>query len=105
MEWQITENFKKGINLGLFGQGDINFFGSQKIKKMPIMADSILKSNTVLYSKSPMAYLAYGDMLELNGKRDLALVNFEKSITLAEEQKAPYLEGLKIRYEKAKNNK
>ncbi|MCP2028551.1 hypothetical protein L1276_003721 [Flavobacterium sp. HSC-32F16] len=105
MEQQITEIFKKGINLGLFGEGDINFFGSQRIKKKPIMAEYILKSNTVLYPKSPMAYLAYGDMLELNGKKDLALINFEKSITLAEEQKAPYLEGLKIRYDKAKKNK
>ena len=105
MEQQITEIFKKGIDLGLFGEGDVNFFGSQNIKNNPIAAEYIFKSNTVLYSKSPMVYLAYGDMLELNGKRNLALINFEKSIALAEEQKAPYLEGLKMRYEKAKNNK
>ncbi|MNL20387.1 hypothetical protein D3C87_1416340 [compost metagenome] len=105
MEQQITEIFKKGIDLDLFTEGDINFFGSQNSKKNPIMAEFILKSNTVLYSKSPMAYLAYGDMLELNGKKNLALSNFEKSIALAEEQRAPYLEGLKMRYEKAKNNK
>jgi len=102
MEHQITEIFKKGIDLGLFAEGDINFFGSQNIKNNPIIAEYILKSNTVLHPQSPMVYLAYGDMLELNGKRDLALINFEKSITLAEEQKAPYLEGLKMRYEKAK---
>lgn len=105
MEQQITEIFKKGIDLGLFSEGDINFFGSQNIKKNPLMAECILKSNTVLYSKSPMTYLAYGDMLELNGKATLALSNFEKSLVLAEEQKAPYLEGLKMRYEKAKNSK
>ena len=105
MEQQITEILKKGIDLDLFTEGDINFFGSQNSKKNPIMAESILKSNTVLYSKSPMAYLAYGDMLELNGKKNLALSNFEKSIALAEEQRAPYLEGLKMRYETAKNSK
>jgi len=33
------------------------------------------------------------------------LSNFEKSIALAEEQRAPYLEGLKMRYETAKNSK
>lgn len=105
IEQQITEIFKKGIDLGLFAEGDINFFGSQNIKNNPIIAEYILKSNTVLYPQSPMVYLAYGDMLELDRKRNLALINFEKSITLAEEQKAPYLEGLKMRYEKAKNNK
>ena len=82
-----------------------NFFGSQNIEKNPIVAELILKSNTVLFPRSPMAYLAYGDMLELNGKKNLALTNFEKSIALAQEQKAPYLEGLKMRYEKAKNSK
>lgn len=105
MEQQITEIFKKGIDLDLFTEGDINFFGSQNIHKNPRIAESIFKSNTVLYSKSPMTYLAYGDMLELNGKKNLALSNFEKSIALAEEQRAPYLEGLKMRYETAKKSK
>lgn len=105
MEQGITGIFKKGIDLGLFSEGDINFFGSQHIKKNPLIAECVLKSNTILYSKSPMTYLAYGDMLELNGKRNLALINFEKSIALAEEQSAPYLAGLKMRYEKAKSSK
>ena len=102
---QILQIFTKGNDLNLFSEGDINFFGSQNAQKNPIVAESILKSNTVLYPRSPMSYLAYGDMLELNGKKNLALINFEKSIALAEEQKAPYLEGLKMRYEKAKSSK
>lgn len=105
IDQQILRIFTKGNDLNLFSEGDINFFGSKNIKKNPTVAESILKSNTFLYPGSPMAYLAYGDMLELNGKKNLALTNFEKSIELAEEQKAPYLEGLKIRYEKAKNSK
>jgi len=105
IEQQILQIFTKGNDLNLFSEGDINFFGSQNIKKNPIAAELILKSNTVLYPRSPMSYLAYGDMLELNGKKNLALINFEKSIALAEEQKAPYLEGLKMRYEKAKSSK
>lgn len=102
LDEQITAIFRKGKDLDLLGEGEINFFGSQNMKKYPVIAESILKTNTVLYPKSPMAYLAYGDMLELNGKKNLALTNFEKSLTLAEEQKAPYLEGLKMRYERAK---
>ncbi|SNR65435.1 S41 family peptidase [Flavobacterium sp. ov086] len=105
IDQQILQIFTKGKDLNLFSEGEINFFGSQNIKKNPIIAESIFKSNTALYSKSPMTYLAYGDMLELNDKKNLALTNFEKSIALAEEQKAPYLEGLKMRYEKAKSNK
>lgn len=105
IDQQMLQIFTKGNDLNLFNEGDINFFGSQNIKNNPIIAESILKCNTVLYPRSPMTYLAYGDMLELNGKKNLALINFEKSIVLAEEQKAPYLEGLKIRYEKAKGSK
>ncbi|MFH6999252.1 S41 family peptidase [Flavobacterium sp. FlaQc-57] len=105
IDQQIIDIFRKGVDLNLFGESEINFFGSQNIKKNPLIAESILKSNTVLYPKSPMTYLAYGDMLESNGKKNLALTNFEKSIVLAEEQKAPYLEGLKMRYEKAKSSK
>lgn len=105
IDQQILQIFSKGNDLNLFSEGDINFFGSQNIKKNPIIAESILKRNTVLYPISPMTYLAYGDMLELNGKKNLALTNFEKAIALAEEQKAPYLEGLKRRYEKAKGGK
>lgn len=105
IDQQITDIFRRAVDLNLFSESDINFFGSQSIKKNPLLAESILKSNTILYPKSPMTYLAYGDMLESNGKKNLALTNFEKSILLAEEQKAPYLEGLKMRYEKAKSSK
>ncbi|MWB94693.1 hypothetical protein GON26_09985 [Flavobacterium sp. GA093] len=105
MDEQILQIFTKGVDLDLFTEKDINFFGSQNITKNPLIAESILKCNTILYPKSPMTYLAYGDLLEQNGKKDLALNNFGISVALAEEQKAPYLEGLKRRYEKAKSNK
>jgi hypothetical protein len=105
IDQQITDILRKAVDLNLFSESDVNFFGSQSIKKNPLIAESILKSNTILYPKSPMTYLAYGDMLESNGKKNLALTNFEKSILLAEEQKAPYLEGLKMRYKKAKSSK
>lgn len=104
-EQQIIEIFKTGNSLNLFSENDINFFGSQNIKKNPLIAELILKSNIIIFPKSPIAYLNYADMLEINGKKDLALTHFAKAIALAEEQKAPYLEGLKTRYEKAKNTK
>lgn len=102
---KIVELLTKGTNLNLFSENDINAFGSQSIKKNPIIAESILKSNTILHPKSPIALLNYGDILELNNKKDQALLNFEKAIALADEQKEPYLEGLKMRYEKAKSSK
>jgi len=104
IDQRIIEVLNKGIDLNLFSEKDINFFGSQNIKNKPLVAESILKSNAILYPKSPIALLNYGDMLELNGKKELALINFAKAVALADEQKAPYLEGLKMRYEKAKNS-
>lgn len=105
IDQQIVDILTKGNNLNLFSENDINDFGSQSIKKNPFIAESILKGNTILHPKSPIALLNYGDMLELNHKKDQALLNFAKAVTLADEQKAPYLEGLKMRYEKAKNSK
>ncbi len=100
MDQQIAMVVKKLTESDLFSEEDIATLSSDYMKTKPFIAESILKSNTELYPKSPMAFLKYGDLLEQNGKKDRAAAVLKKAVEIATEIKAPYLEGLKNRYEK-----
>jgi hypothetical protein len=101
VDFKIFEVLQKWIDSDLYTENDINFFGSKMTKK-PVIAESILKANTQLFPNSPIAFLNYGDLLELNGKKDEALKILKKSVDIATAINAPYLEGLKKRYEQSK---
>lgn len=104
MDKKVFAVLQKWVDSGLYNENDINFFGS-KIQKNPVMAESVLKANTQLFPNSPIALLNYGDLLEANGKKKEAIDTLKRAVDLAENIKAPYLEGLRNRYEASKNPK
>lgn len=99
MDVQIFSVIKKLTESNLYTEEDIDFLSSEYTKTKPFIAESILKSNTELYPNSPMAFLKYGDVLEENGKKNNAASVLQKAIEIATAIKAPYIEGLKARYE------
>ncbi|CAI2767174.1 S41 family peptidase [Flavobacterium collinsii] len=100
IDQQILAVVKKLTESDLFSEDDIATLSSDYTKTKPFITESILKSNTELHPKSPIAFLKYGDLLEQNGKKDQAIAILKKAVEIATEIKAPYLEGLKSRYEK-----
>ncbi|OXB23679.1 hypothetical protein B0A80_09430 [Flavobacterium tructae] len=100
MDQQIQTVIKKLIESDWFTEEDITNLSSDYTPTKPFIAESILKSNAELHPKSPIAFLKYGDLLEQNGKKDTATAVLKKAVELATEIKAPYLEGIKNRYEK-----
>lgn len=97
---------KECIQSELYNEGDFLFFGSQyQQNNQFVETEILLKNTTVLFPQSPFAFLHYADILEINKKKTTALKTLEKAINLATEQKAPYLDGLKRRYEQMKSSK
>ncbi|MCC9071183.1 S41 family peptidase [Flavobacterium sp. F-65] len=99
MDKQLFDVIKKLTESELYKEEDIDFLSSEYSKTKPFITESILKSNTELYPNSPMAFLKYGDVLEENGKKSNAAAVLKKAIEIATVIKAPYIEGLKARYE------
>ncbi|WP_166919559.1 S41 family peptidase [Flavobacterium poyangense] len=99
MDQQLFNVIKKLTDSDLFNWDDIVYLSTDYSKTKPFIAESILKSNAELHPKSPIAFLKYGDLLEQNGKKDIAIAILKKAVEIATEIKAPYLEGLKARYE------
>lgn len=99
IDQQILAVVKKLTESDLFSEDDIATLSSDYTKTKPFITESILKSNSELHPKSPIAFLKYGDLLEQNGKKDQAIAVLKKAVEIATEIKAPYLEGLKSRYE------
>jgi hypothetical protein len=99
MDQQLFNAVKNLVKSDLYKEEDIDALASQYIKTKPFVTESILKSNSELYPNSPMAFLKYGDVLEQNGKKSNAIMALKKAVEIAAEIKAPYLEGLKNRYE------
>lgn len=96
---QLLEVIKKLTESDLYKEDDIDFLSSEYSKTKPFVTESILKSNTELFPNSPIAFLKYGDVLEKNGKKSNAAAALKKAIEIATIIKAPYIEGLKARYE------
>ncbi|MCV9933008.1 S41 family peptidase [Flavobacterium sp. LS1R47] len=103
MDQQLFDVVKKLTESDLYKEDDIVAVASQYEKTKPYIAESILKSNSELHPNSPIAFLKYGDILEQNGKKTNAIAVLKKSVEIAAEIKAPYLEGLKARYESLLN--
>ncbi|GIQ57944.1 hypothetical protein Flavo103_10800 [Flavobacterium collinsii] len=99
IDQQILAVVKKLTESDLFSEDDIATLSSDYTKTKPFITESILKSNSELHPKSPIAFLKYGDLLEQNGKKDQAIAVLKKAVEIATEIKAPYLKGLKSRYE------
>ncbi|WP_164998699.1 S41 family peptidase [Flavobacterium sp. 140616W15] len=99
MDQQIFNAVKNLAESDLYKEDDIVALTFQYTKTKPFIAESILKSNSELHPNSPIAFLKYGDMLEQNGKKNNAIAALKKAVDIATEIKAPYLDGLKNRYE------
>ena len=71
----------------LINENHINAIGydfMREQKKVKV-AVAILKTNTILYPKSPNVYDSYAEALVLNGDQQLALFNYTKAVALAKE--------------------
>jgi hypothetical protein len=100
VDTKIFEVVQKMVYSDLYSENDINLFAS-KITKNPVLTESILKANTQLFPNSPIAFLNYGDFVELSGKKDAALKILKRAVDIATAINAPYLEGLTKRYEQS----
>ncbi len=99
MDQHVFNAVSNLVKSDLYKEEDIDALASQYIKTKPFIAESILKSNSELHPNSPIAFLKYGDILEQNGKKNNAIAALKKAVEIATEIKAPYLDGLKNRYE------
>lgn len=99
MDKQLFNVIKKLTESDLYKEEDIVFLTTEYSKTKPFITESILKSNTELHPNSPIAFLKYGDVLEENNKKSDAVAALKKAIEIATAIKAPYIEGLKARYE------
>ena len=84
-EETILQGLTKLKEIGLFGEGDINSMGYDYLlnNKKPKIAESIFKSNTILYPNSANAFDSYAESLATNGNPKLALKNYQKAVEVA----------------------
>lgn len=104
-EINISTSIKNLMDSGLFGEWDINNLGYQYMMELnkPEIGLCILKSNTILFPKSPNAFDSYGEALKLNGDLTSALESYQKAVNIATENNDNNLTYYKETLQKIKN--
>jgi len=69
----------------LFGEGDINSLGYDYLleHKKPKIAETIFKSNTILYPNSANVFDSYAEAFMMNGDLESSLKNYQKAVEIA----------------------
>ncbi len=107
----ILESLTKCQEANFLVEGDINILGYEYLleHEKPKVAESIFKANTMLNPNSANVYDSYAESLVMNGELDTALINYQKAVELAIENKdgnlqlfKENLDNLKSKIEKAK---
>lgn len=103
-EINITKSLKNFVDVRLFGQWDINTLGYEYLMNLnkPKIALCILKSNTILFPKSPNVFDSYGEALKISGDLTSSLVNYQKAVDIAVENNDQNIDYYKKALQKIK---
>ena len=90
---EIVASIKACESAGLLSEGAINGMGYDYLMnhKKPKIAEVIFKANVTLFPESANVYDSYGESLVANGKKTLAVEQYEKAVKLAKLHEDPNL--------------
>ena len=98
---RILESISQCQKVGLINESAINNMGYDRLRQegQSHTAEAIFKANTLLFPNSANVYDSYADALSSNGKKALAIENFQKAVDLGRKYNDPslniYIENLK----------
>ncbi|MEL6988347.1 MAG: S41 family peptidase [Bacteroidota bacterium] len=100
----LQSKFKACIDARLMSEDDINALGYYYMmeKQSPSEASRILQVNTMLFPNSANVYDSYGESLLQLGKKELAIKQYMKAVSVAEETNDGNLNLFKENLKKAK---
>jgi len=85
----ILQELTKCRDANLFEEWNINMLGYDYLmgQNSPKIAECIFRANTILYPSSANAYDSYAEALMSNGDLEASLVNYQKAVAIATEDK------------------
>jgi len=85
----ILQELTKCRDANLFEEWNINMLGYDYLmgQNSPKIAECIFRANTILYPNSANAYDSYAESLMSNGDLEASLVNYQKAVAIATENK------------------
>jgi hypothetical protein len=100
----VYQKLKHFLGEGFLDEGLINFLGYEYLNsfKEPLLAEAILRANTMLFPQSPNAYDSYGESLAENGKMKASMASYQKAIEMAKAQNDPDLAFYQQNMERAR---
>ena len=101
----IFQKLSKCIDAGLLSEWEINILGYDHLmgNNKPKIAQSILRANTLLFPNSSNVYDSYAESLIANENFELAVVNYQKAVELAEKHEDDNLDLFKKNLATAKS--
>ena len=81
----ILKSLKSCLESKLFNESDINSLGYNYLIQFqkPEIAETIFKSNTLLFPNSPNVFDSYAESLMMNGNLEASLQNYQKAVEIA----------------------
>lgn len=81
----IVKSIKKCLDSKILGESDINMLGYSYLMRLekPVTAESIFKTNTVLFPDSPNVFDSYAEALMINGNLTLSAENYQKAVNVS----------------------
>jgi len=93
-EATVLKALENILKANMLTERDINLLGyDYLLSKRTTAALAIFKSNTELFPNSANVFDSYGEALAGIGQKELALINYEKAVKIAAEQKDEDLEA------------
>lgn len=101
-EEAIYETLTKCEQAGLLGRELINGIGYEYLAnlKNPKVAEAIFRANTLLFPKVANVFDSYAEALVMNGKLDIAAINYQKAVDIAKSSNDPDLKLFEDNLEK-----
>lgn len=100
----VHQTLKHFLDLEFVDEGMINYLGYEYLNsfKNPLLAEAVLRANSLLFPDSPNAHDSYGEALAANGKMKASIASYEKAIAVAKAQNDPQVELYQENLEKVK---
>lgn len=90
----VHQKLKHFLDNGFLDEGLINYLGYEYLKsfKKPLLAEAVLRANTLFFPASPNTYDSYGEALAENGKLKASIASYQKAVEVAKSQNDPGVE-------------
>ncbi|MFT6338184.1 MAG: hypothetical protein ACJATI_004956 [Halioglobus sp.] len=100
----IVNSIKKCLDSKILGESDINMLGYSYLTKYekPATAESIFKTNTVLFPNSSNVFDSYAEALMMKGNLELSAENYQKAINISTENDDGNVEFYQANLDKVK---